>query len=34
MKKRILIAALAIGLCMASILPVKAEKAVDTAAPV
>ena len=34
MKKRLLIAALAIGLCLISLLPVKAEKAVDTAAPV
>ena len=34
MKKRILIVFLAIGLCMASILPVKAEKNVEAAAPV
>ena len=34
MKKRILISVLAIGLCLASILPVKAEKTVNTAAPI
>lgn len=34
MKKRVLIFVLAIGLCLASILPVKAEKTVNTAAPI
>lgn len=33
MKKRILVALLAIGLCLISLLPVKAEKSVNAAAP-